>query len=117
MTKRQKQLLQFIKKYMRSHGYAPNYLEMMEEMNLKSKSVVHYYLKQLQDLGKIKIHTGRSRGIEISTSQKKKIEALEKQLYYAERGLRAIMVTTSDAWTIQYARDVLLAIAKERECQ
>ena len=116
MTSRQKYLYDFIKSYLKKHGCAPDYVDMKQHMHLKSKSTIHYMLKQLEAEGKIKINIGKCRGIEIASTQKKQIEIYKKQLHYAEKALRAIMVTTSDSGTAMYAYDVLFTLKKEREC-
>lgn len=117
MTPRQKYLYQYIKRYIKKHGYAPDYIDMMQHMQLKSKSVIHHYLKQIESAGKIKINLGKCRGIEIMSTQKKQLEIYKKQLHYAEKALRAIMATTSDNGTAMYAYDVLFTLKKEREWQ
>ena len=113
MTSRQKYLYDFIKSYLKKHGYAPDYIDMMQHMNLKSKSVVHYYLKELEKAGKIKILTGKRRGIELASTQRKQIEILTKKLKYAKRALISIKSTTSDTETAMYAYDVLFNLERE----
>lgn len=108
MTPRQKYLYDFIKSYIKKHGYAPDYIDMMQYMQLKSKSVIHHYLKQLENAGKIKINLGKCRGIEIASTQKKQLEILTKKLKYAERTLRVISATTADDGTAKYAHDMLI---------
>ena len=68
MTKRQKQLYDFIVKYMGSHGIAPNYVEMIKHMRLakSSKSVIFHYLTELEKEGVIKRIPAKWRGIKIN---------------------------------------------------
>ena len=68
MTKRQKQLYDFILRYMKKNDIAPDYSEMMKHMGLsrKSKNVIYYLLKELEKEGVIKRIPGKWRGIKIN---------------------------------------------------
>ena len=68
MTKRQKQLYDFIVKYIGEQGIAPNYVEMIKHMRLakSSKSVIFHYLTELEKEGFIKRIPAKWRGIKIS---------------------------------------------------
>ena len=68
MTKRQKQLYDFILRYMKKNDIAPTYFEMMKHMGLsrKSKGVIYYLLKELEKEGVIKRIPGKWRGIKIN---------------------------------------------------
>ena len=68
MTKRQKQLYDFIVKYIGKHGIAPNYTEMIKHMRLakSSKSVIFHYLTELEKEGVIKRTPAKWRGIKIN---------------------------------------------------
>ena len=68
MTKRQKQLYDFIVKYIGRHGIAPNYVEMIKHMRLakSSKSVIFHYLTELEKEGVIKRIPAKWRGIKLN---------------------------------------------------
>ena len=68
MTKRQKQLYDFLLRYMKKNGIAPNYVEMMKHMGLssKSKAVIYHYLTELEIEGDIKRIPANWRGIKIN---------------------------------------------------
>jgi len=68
MTKRQKQLYDFIVKYMKKNGIAPSYVEMMKHMGLSknSKAVIYHYLTELEKEGVIKRIPAKWRGIKIN---------------------------------------------------
>ena len=68
MTKRQKQLYDFIVKYIGKHGIAPNYIEMIKHMRLakSSKSVIFHFLTELEKEGVIKRIPAKWRGIKIN---------------------------------------------------
>ena len=51
MTPRQKQALDFIKKFWQDNGYAPSYEEMKEGLGMKSKSSVAAVIDRLEERG------------------------------------------------------------------
>jgi repressor LexA len=65
LTIRQQQLLDFLKGYHTKYGRAPNFVEMMTALNLKSKSGVHRLLNSLEERGHINRLQGRSRAIQV----------------------------------------------------
>ena len=65
LTKKQKNLLLFINKKLRSSGVSPSYEEMKESLNLKSKSGIHRLISALEERGFIKRLANRARAIEI----------------------------------------------------
>tara|TARA_R100000808_G_scaffold5954_1_gene17914 strand:- start:288 stop:494 length:207 start_codon:yes stop_codon:yes gene_type:complete len=65
MTEKQKKTLDVITAYINENGFSPSYPELMELLNLKSKSNVHARVMQLVDRGKIKIMKYRARSIEL----------------------------------------------------
>jgi len=51
LTKKQTQVLDFIKAYMAKHSYAPSLEEIKKKFKLASVSTSHYYISKLQDAG------------------------------------------------------------------
>src|SRR3989338_9752331 len=51
LTKKQTQVLNFIKGYMTKHGYAPSLDEIKRKFKLASVSTAHYYISKLKDAG------------------------------------------------------------------
>src|SRR3989339_288768 len=51
ITKKQTQVLDFVKTYRARHGYAPTLLEIKKKFKLASVSTAHYYISKLQDAG------------------------------------------------------------------
>ena len=51
LTKKQTQVLDFIKAYMAKHSYAPSLEEIKRKFKLASVSTAHYYISKLQDAG------------------------------------------------------------------
>ena len=54
LTKKQKNLLIFINKKIRSSGISPSYEEMKNSLNLKSKSGIHRLISALEERGFVK---------------------------------------------------------------
>ena len=65
LTKKQKNLLLFINKKLRSTGVSPSYEEMEESLNLKSKSGIHRLISALEERGFIKRLAHKARALEV----------------------------------------------------
>jgi len=65
LTKKQKNLLLFINKKIRSTGVSPSYEEMKNSLNLKSKSGIHRLITALQERGFIKRLPHKARALEV----------------------------------------------------
>ena len=65
LTKKQKNLLLFINKKLRSTGVSPSYEEMRESLSLKSKSGIHRLISALEERGFIKRLAHKARALEV----------------------------------------------------
>ena len=65
LTKKQKNLLLYINKKIRSTGVSPSYEEMKNSLNLKSKSGIHRLISALQERGFIKRLAHKARALEV----------------------------------------------------
>ena len=65
LTKRQNDVLDFIKKYSADHGYPPSIREICKGVNLSSPATVFVHIKNLEQLGYIKTTNNKFRTIEI----------------------------------------------------
>lgn len=65
ITKRQKDVLDYIKKYIATHGYPPAIREICKGVNLSSPATVFVHMKNLEQLGYIKTTSNKFRTIEI----------------------------------------------------
>ena len=65
LTKKQKNLLMFINKKLRSSGVSPSYEEMKQSLNLKSKSGIHRLISALEERGFIKRLAHKARALEV----------------------------------------------------
>ena len=105
MTRKQLEILNFIKGYIRKNKISPTFEEIMAEFNLKSKSSVHAYLTKLEQEGYIIRHGAKARGIEIS-SKKDKLERALSCIEFVKRSLKEI--TVSYRYTPIYHCELLL---------
>jgi len=65
LTKKQKNLLLFINKKIRSTGVSPSYEEMKNSLNLKSKSGIHRLISALEERGFIRRLAHKARALEV----------------------------------------------------
>ncbi len=66
ITKKQKQVLDYIREYVRDNdGVAPTYEEIAEHFGYRSKGTVHKHITNLEEKGYIKKDWNRTRGLEI----------------------------------------------------
>jgi repressor LexA len=62
---KQRQILQFITRYVQENGYSPSFKEIGEAVELYSLSSVHSYLHKMEQSGLVKIGNGKSRAIKV----------------------------------------------------
>ena len=65
LTKKQRNLLLFINKKIRSTGVSPSYEEMKNSLNLKSKSGIHRLISALEERGFLKRLAHKARALEV----------------------------------------------------
>ena len=65
LTKKQKNLLLFINRKLRSSGVSPSYEEMKQSLNLKSKSGIHRLISALEERGFIRRLAHKARALEV----------------------------------------------------
>ncbi len=65
LTKRQKQVLDFVRSFSKKHGYAPSLEEIKECLGLSSISTAHFHISNLKKLGLIRKIKNGPRTIEI----------------------------------------------------
>jgi|TARA_B110000438_G_scaffold167572_1_gene160282 repressor LexA len=65
LTKKQKNLLLFINRKIRSSGISPSYEEMKNSLNLKSKSGIHRLISALEERGFIRKLAHKARALEV----------------------------------------------------
>ena len=65
ITKRQKELLDYVRTYIAANGYAPTLEEIGRHFSLASLATVHKHLTNLERKGRIRRHANQSRALEV----------------------------------------------------
>lgn len=66
LTKKQSQILAFVREYLNTHGYAPSYREIADHFDLSSPATVHQHVQSLIEKGYIKTgDDGEARSLEV----------------------------------------------------
>ena len=65
ITKKQQEVLEFIKKYIATHGYPPAIREIGAGLNLSSPATVHMHVKKLEEAGYLKKTDSKFRTLEV----------------------------------------------------
>lgn len=69
LTKRQREILDYLQEFIQQHGYAPSLEEIGRRFNLSSLATVHKHLTNLQEKGFIRRSWNRSRSLELLPSR------------------------------------------------
>ena len=80
LTKRQREMLDFIEGFIRFRGYSPSFEEIAEDFGYRSLATVHEHLENLQAKGYIRKNYNESRSIELVERQLR-VAAVELTLY------------------------------------
>ena len=73
LTRRQKQTLDFVKKYISGHDYAPSLEEIKKYLRLSSVSTAHYHIQSLQNMGYLRKEDNQPRAL----APKKNLQVVE----------------------------------------
>jgi len=65
LTKRQKQVVDFIAKFVEDNGYSPSYEEIAQGLGLASLATVHKHIAALETKNYLKRGFNRSRSLEV----------------------------------------------------
>ncbi|MFT4579100.1 MAG: repressor LexA [Nitrospinales bacterium] len=65
LTKRQREIYEYLKGHIRSRGYAPSIAEIGKQFDLRSPATVHKHLSHLEEKGLIRKQQNLSRAIEV----------------------------------------------------
>jgi len=66
LTKRQSEILKFVRDFMREYDYSPSHREIAEGMGLSSPATVHQHLQVLKSKGYLQCQSEAIRGIELT---------------------------------------------------
>jgi repressor LexA len=72
LTKRQRQIFDYISSYLSKHGYPPTVREIGKAVGLHSSSTVHAHLSKLESLGVVKRDPSKPRALEVMVQRAKK---------------------------------------------
>ncbi len=73
LTKRQREVFDFISRYLSRHGYPPTVREIGKAVGLHSPSTVHAHLSKLESLGVLKRDPTKPRAMEIMVERAKRV--------------------------------------------
>ena len=105
LTKRQREILDYLNEFIQRHGYAPSLEEIGKRFSLSSLATVHKHLTNLQEKGFIKRAWNRSRSVEL-VSTRVGGRAVELPLLgYVAAGMPIEAVATSE--TISVPEDLV----------
>ncbi len=86
LTKRQKQVLDFLAEFIAENHYSPSFEEIARNMNLSSVATVHKHLQVLQEKGYLDRSFNRSRALEIAPKYYQEIRSNRQKLSTFHRG-------------------------------
>lgn len=69
LTKKQKNVLDYIQEYFQKNGFSPSYNEIRKRFKLSSVSTVNHYIKILQKKGYIKQEKNTARAVEVNSHE------------------------------------------------
>jgi repressor LexA len=72
LSKRQREIFDYISRYLSSHGYPPTVREIGKAVGLHSSSTVHAHLSKLESLGVLKRDPSKPRALEVMVERAKK---------------------------------------------
>src|SRR5690349_3002245 len=73
LTKRQREIFDYIGTYLSKHGYPPTVREIGKAVGLHSSSTVHAHLSKLENLGVLKRDPSKPRALEVMVERAKKV--------------------------------------------
>lgn len=80
LTRRQKEILDFIREFRAQHGFAPTHREICETFGFSSYGTVHKHLKLLEQKGYLLRHWNQKRGVELTGPSDPRHQRSETQL-------------------------------------
>jgi repressor LexA len=73
LTKRQREIFDYIGSYLSKHGYPPTVREIGKAVGLHSSSTVHAHLSKLESLGVLRRDPSKPRALEVLVERAKKV--------------------------------------------
>jgi repressor LexA len=72
LTKRQREIFDFIRRYLRKYGYPPTVREIGQALGLHSPSTVHAHLAKLEQIGLLRRDPSKPRALEVMVGKARK---------------------------------------------
>jgi repressor LexA len=73
LTKRQREIFDYIRRYLRKYGYPPTVREIGKALGLHSPSTVHAHLAKLEQIGMLRRDPSKPRAIELMVGRARKV--------------------------------------------
>jgi repressor LexA len=105
LTKRQREILDYLQEFIQQHGYAPSLEEVGRRFGLSSLATVHKHLTNLEEKGCIRRLWNRSRSVELLTARTGQRAVELPMLGYVAAGLPIEAVTGTE--TIAVPEDLV----------
>jgi repressor LexA len=105
LTKRQREILDYLQEFIQQHGYAPSLEEVGRRFGLSSLATVHKHLTNLEEKGCIRRLWNRSRSVELLSARTGHRAVELPMLGYVAAGLPIEAVTGSE--TIAVPEDLV----------
>jgi len=80
LTKRQRQILDFINDFIDKNGFSPSLREIGKNFNLSSSATIHAHIKNLKDKGFLKTNYNKARSIELFSAKENFVKSIELSL-------------------------------------
>ena len=80
LTKRQRQVLDFVTSFEEANGYSPSYREIGDRLGLSSPATIHEHIKALEEKGFLKTDFNQARSIELIKIKPNWAQAVELAL-------------------------------------
>jgi repressor LexA len=100
LTKRQREILDYLNEFIQQHGYAPSLEEIGHRFNLSSLATVHKHLTNLQEKGFIRRAWNRSRSVELLPSRSGGRAVELPMLGYVAAGMPIEAVSSDEAISV-----------------
>jgi repressor LexA len=100
LTKRQREILDYLNEFIQQHGYAPSLEEIGRRFNLSSLATVHKHLTNLQEKGFIRRAWNRSRSVELLPSRSGGRAIELPMLGYVAAGMPIEAVASAEAISV-----------------
>lgn len=80
LTRRQKEILDFIREFTATRGYSPTHKEICKRFGYSSYGTVHKHLKLLEQKGYLRRHWNQKRGVELADGSSPREAVGEREL-------------------------------------